>query len=217
MVSANQFRARLTACSPTVVPLVRASVMTLVLTALSATSVLAQIYVITEADGSRRFTNEPVEGAQVFLETRYSLVAASVSSRGPVPFQNEISDAALRHGINPKLVEAVIAAESAFDPRALSKKGAQGLMQLMPDTADRFGVANVWDPKQNIAGGTAYLGWLYKEFDGDLHNVLAAYNAGEGAVTRHGGMPPYAETRQYVDRVLAYYRSRGGDFGMGSR
>ena len=93
MVSANQFRARLTACScsPTVVLLVRASVMTLVLTALSATSVLAQIYVVTAADGSRRFTNEPVEGAQVFLETRYSLVAASISSRGPVPFQNEIS------------------------------------------------------------------------------------------------------------------------------
>jgi len=80
-----------------------------------------------------------------------------------------------------------------------------------------FGVANVWDPKQNIAGGTAYLGWLIKEFDGDLRNVLAAYNAGEGAVTRHGGMPPYAETRQYVDRVLAYYRSRGGISSTGSR
>ncbi len=217
MVSATPFHPRLAVDSPAVVPLVRAMLITVVLTALSATSVLAQIYVVTAADGSRRFTNEPVEGAQVFLETRYSLDAASVSPRGPVPFQNEISDAALRQGINPKLVEAVIAAESAFDPRALSKKGAQGLMQLMPDTADRFGVANVWDPKQNIAGGTAYLGWLIKEFDGDLRNVLAAYNAGEGAVTRHGGMPPYAETRQYVDRVLAYYRSRGGDFSTGSR
>jgi soluble lytic murein transglycosylase-like protein len=128
-----------------------------------------------------------------------------------VPYQREISDAALREGIDAKLVEAVIAAESDFDPRALSKKGAQGLMQLMPDTADRFGVANVWDPQQNIDGGTAYLGWLIDQFNGDLDNVLAAYNAGEGAVTRHGGMPPYAETREYVDRVLSYYRSVGGD------
>jgi soluble lytic murein transglycosylase-like protein len=194
-----------------VAPLLRAMAMTLVLVALSATSALAQIYVVTEADGTRRYTNEPVQGAKVFLETRYSLDAAPARYRGPVPYQREISDAALREGIDAKLVEAVIAAESDFDPRALSKKGAQGLMQLMPDTADRFGVANVWDPQQNIDGGTAYLGWLIDQFNGDLDNVLAAYNAGEGAVTRHGGMPPYAETREYVDRVLSYYRSVGGD------
>lgn len=217
MVSVAQLRQCLAVCSPVVAPLVRATVMTLVLMALSATSALAQIYVVTAADGTRRFTNEPVPGAQIFLQTRYSRDVATASRRGRVPFHDEITDAALREGVDARLVEAVIAAESAFDARALSKKGAQGLMQLMPDTADRFGVANAWDPQQNIAGGTAYLGWLIKEFDGDLHNVLAAYNAGEGAVTRHGGVPPYAETREYVDRVLAYYRSLGGGSVMGSR
>ena len=99
----------------------------------------------------------------------------------------------MRQGIDARLVEAVIAIESAFDPRALSAKGAQGLMQLMPDTAQRFGVANPWDPKQNIAGGTAYLRWLIDEFNDDPRRVLAAYNAGEGDVTRYGGVPPYPE------------------------
>lgn len=178
------------------------------LTALSAGAALAQIYVVVEPDGTRRFTNEPVKGSEVFLET---LFTSTPSASRTVPFRREIDHAALRAGIDARLVEAVIAAESAFDPNALSKKGAQGLMQLMPDTADRFGVANAWDPRENILGGTAYLKWLIGEFRGDLRHVLAAYNAGEGAVTRHGGVPPYAETRQYVDRVLTYYRSLGGD------
>ena len=200
----------MTPLSPTVRALLRASAVALVLTALSATSALAQIYVVVAADGSRRFTNEPVEGAEVFLETRYSLAPASVLTRAAVPFQQQIADVSMRQGVDARLVEAVIATESAFDPRALSTKGAQGLMQLMPDTADRFGVANPWDPEQNIAGGTAYLRWLIEEFNGDQRRVLAAYNAGEGAVTRYGGVPPYPETRGYVDRVLAYYRGLGG-------
>ena len=127
-----------------------------------------------------------------------------------MPFQQEIAAASTRQGIDARLVEAVIATESAFDPRALSAKGAQGLMQLMPDTADRFGVANPWDPEQNIAGGTAYLRWLIDEFNDDLPRVLAAYNAGEGAVNRYGGVPPYPETRGYVARVLSYFRRLGG-------
>ncbi len=192
----------------------RASGIVVVVTVLSATPALAQIYVVVDPDGSRRFTNEPVEGAEVFLETRYSLAPASVLNRGPVPFQQEIADASMRQGVDARLVEAVIATESAFDPRALSTKGAQGLMQLMPDTADRFGVANPWDPKQNIAGGTAYLRWLIDEFNGDPRRVLAAYNAGEGAVTRYGGVPPYPETRGYIDRVLAYYRGLGGNSAL---
>jgi hypothetical protein len=186
----------------------RASVVALVLAALSATAAMAQIYVVVDADGTRRFTNEPISGGEVFLETHFS---TRPGVRNAVPFRREIDDAAFRAGVDPRLIEAVIAAESAFDPQALSKKGAQGLMQLMPDTAVRFGVANVWDPKQNIDGGAAYLRWLIAEFNGDLRHVLAAYNAGEGAVERHGGVPPYQETRQYIDRVLAYYRGLGGD------
>ena len=113
-------------------------------------------------------------------------------------------------GIEPLLVEAVIAAESAFDPRAVSSKGAQGLMQLMPETAQRFAVDNVWDPGDNIRGGATYLSELMSMFGGDLRNVLAAYNAGEGAVMRYGGVPPYDETVGFVARVLDYYRTRGG-------
>jgi soluble lytic murein transglycosylase-like protein len=177
--------------------------------ALSATQAWAQIYVIELPDGSRRFSNEPVVGAKIFVETRYTGSPVLSTRLGSAPFQREIADAAGQKGVDARLVEAVIAVESAFDPNAVSKKGAQGLMQLMPDTADRFGVANVWDPRQNIGGGTAYLRKLIDMFNGDLRHVLAAYNAGEGAVTRHGGVPPYPETIQYIDRVLDYYRTLG--------
>jgi len=105
--------------------------------------------------------------------------------------------------LDPNLVLAVIEAESGFNPGALSPKNAQGLMQLIPATAARFGVANVWDPEQNVRGGMAYLKWLMSYFDGDLELVLAAYNSGEGAVQRYGGVPPYTETRGYVARILA--------------
>jgi len=105
--------------------------------------------------------------------------------------------------LDPNLVLAVIEAESGFNPGALSPKNAQGLMQLIPATAERFGVANVWDPEQNVRGGMAYLKWLMRNFNGDLELVLAAYNSGEGAVQRYGGVPPFAETRGYVARILA--------------
>jgi soluble lytic murein transglycosylase-like protein len=104
--------------------------------------------------------------------------------------------------LNPNLVLAVIEVESNFDPQARSPKNAQGLMQLIPETAERFGVRDVWDAEQNIRGGMAYLRWLNRHFDGDLELVLAAYNAGEGAVKRYGGIPPYAETQNYVQRII---------------
>ncbi len=104
-------------------------------------------------------------------------------------------------GLNPELVLAVVEVESNFSPSAQSPKRAQGLMQLIPATARRFGVADPWDPHQNLRGGMAYLRWLLDHFDGDLRLALAGYNAGEGAVSLHGGIPPYTETRNYVRRV----------------
>jgi soluble lytic murein transglycosylase-like protein len=103
--------------------------------------------------------------------------------------------------LNPELVLAVIEVESNFDPNARSPKQAQGLMQLIPATARRFGVADPWDPRENIRGGMTYLRWLLDHFDGDLRLALAGYNAGERAVERHGGVPPYSETQAYVRRV----------------
>jgi soluble lytic murein transglycosylase-like protein len=112
--------------------------------------------------------------------------------------------------LQPALVLAVMAQESGFNPNIVSPKNAQGLMQLIPDTAKRFGVKNVFDPTQNIRGGMAYLRWLLAYFEGDVRLALAAYNAGEGAVNRYRGVPPYAETRDYVRRITAAlgYRTR---------
>jgi hypothetical protein len=111
-------------------------------------------------------------------------------------------------GIDPFLARAVIQAESAFYTRARSRTGALGLMQLMPKTAQRFGVVDPFDPRQNITGGVKYLRWLTDNFNGDLPKVVAAYNAGESAVARYNGIPPFAETRAYVPRVLNLYQKR---------
>ncbi len=113
-------------------------------------------------------------------------------------------------GVDAALVEAVTANESGFDPRATSPAGAQGLMQLMPSTAAALGVGDSYDPAQNVRGGAIYLRQLLDRFGGDLRAALAAYNAGPGAVERFGGVPPFPETRAYVDRVLATYRALGG-------
>ncbi len=115
----------------------------------------------------------------------------------------DILMASVGTGVSPAMVLAVIAVESAGRPDAVSAAGAQGLMQLIPATAERFGVADPFAPEQNIAGGVAYLDWLLAEFEGDPLLALAGYNAGEGAVRRNGGVPPFAETRDYVPKVLA--------------
>lgn len=122
-------------------------------------------------------------------------------AKGPIAAM--VRRLAPQYRLSPDLVLAVIEQESGFNPGALSPKNAQGLMQLIPATAERFGVTDVWDPEQNLRGGMAYLNWLMNYFKGDLELVLAAYNAGEGAVTRHGGIPPYAETQDYVKRIIA--------------
>lgn len=120
-----------------------------------------------------------------------------------VPWGDQIAAAAERHGLAPELVAAVVSAESAFRPGAVSSKGARGLMQLMPATAERFGLhgEEVHDPERNLDAGTRYLRWLADRFDDRLELVLAAYNAGEGTVDRYGGVPPYGETRSYLKRI----------------
>lgn len=118
--------------------------------------------------------------------------------------------AARRHGLDPELVLAVVSVESGFRPQAVSPKGAQGLMQLMPKTASELGVADAFDPEQNLDGGVRHLGSLLSQYGGDVRRALAAYNAGQGAVDRHNGVPPYAETRAYVERVLRRYSPPAG-------
>ena len=122
-------------------------------------------------------------------------------------FAPHIMAAAHLSAVEPALIEAVITAESGYDSAAVSKAGAVGLMQLMPDTAQRYGVINRWDPAQNILGGARYLNFLLRKFNNDHELALAAYNAGEGAVEKHRNrIPPFSETRKYVPRVLAYYQ-----------
>ncbi len=114
--------------------------------------------------------------------------------------------ACIRYGIDPLLIYAQMHQESSFKPRALSYKGASGYMQLMPATARRFGVTNIWDPQQNIDAGVRYMRWLLDTFNGDMSLALAGYNAGEGAVMKYGwSIPPYNETREYVRRISARY------------
>lgn len=121
------------------------------------------------------------------------------------PYGQIIYDIAIRHSINPHLVAALIHVESAFNARAVSPKGAYGLMQLLPETARRFGLnkkKDLFDPKKNLEAGVRYLKWLTTRFDGDAQKILAAYNAGEGAVQRFGGIPPYQETQNYVSKIF---------------
>jgi soluble lytic murein transglycosylase-like protein len=130
--------------------------------------------------------------------------AQAAGSAGPTPFAAEISEAAARNGVDPKLLTGLIRAESNFDPNATSPAGAQGLTQLMPGTAASLGVTNPLDPAQAIEGGAKYLRQQLDRFGGDATKALAAYNAGPGAVERFGGVPPYAETQAYVRKVLGY-------------
>jgi soluble lytic murein transglycosylase-like protein len=167
----------------------------------------AQIYTWRDADGRlvlsnvRPDTNPGIPSYEVpesddIKTTRYAEAATSRS------FDDLIAEHASRQGVRKDLVRAVIQVESAFNPRALSNKGAMGLMQLMPATARDLGVANPFDPSENVRGGVTYLRQLLDRYDGDERLALAAYNAGPGAVDRHGQtVPPFRETRDYVKRV----------------
>ena len=122
-----------------------------------------------------------------------------------------VREAAERHKVDPALVKAVITNESGWNSHAVSRKGAVGLMQLIPETAQRYGVGNSFDPVQNVEGGTTYLKWLLDRYKGDLTKTLAAYNAGEHAVDLSGGVPAFRETQQYVRKVTdTYFRSDSG-------
>ena len=121
-------------------------------------------------------------------------------------FAPEIGQASSEHGVEPSLIRAIIHAESAYQPDAVSPRGAQGLMQLMPGTQQDLGVVDVFQPASNINGGTSYLAQMLDEFDGDVRLASAAYNAGPGAVRKYGGVPPYSETKEYVRRIEILHR-----------
>jgi soluble lytic murein transglycosylase-like protein len=162
-------------------------------------------------NGVTHYTNRPPAGQRTEIVFSYIESCFACSARPAVDFHNvalntsayvdEVVAAAAANGIDAAFVRAVIHAESAFNPNALSNKGAQGLMQLMPATAERFGVTDAFEAGQNIAGGTRYLAWLLKRFNGDTRLAAAGYNAGEGAVDRYGGVPPFQETQRFVERV----------------
>ena len=125
---------------------------------------------------------------------------------GDTTVDSYLVDSAKRNSVDPLLLYAIMHQESTFKPRAMSNKGARGLMQLMPGTAQRFGVTNIWDPRQNIEGGSRYVRFLLDMFDGDVKLALAGYNAGEGAVLKYGyNVPPYSETQEYVRRISRRY------------
>jgi soluble lytic murein transglycosylase len=174
----------------------------------------AQIYVYKDAYGRTYFTDSPAHDGFEAYKPKGTL---KHSPRQPTPEMAKSYDLAIRrasrqHGVSAALVKAVIAAESGFDRLAESSKGARGLMQLMPATADQLGVDDAYDPWQNIDGGTRYLCELIDRFPGELELALAAYNAGPETVRQYQGIPPYKETRGYVKRVLAYYKKFHADF-----
>ena len=173
----------------------------------------ADIYRYEDDDGIVHFTDAPTDRRfKVFmrdlkkdkqLRTRLQLS----SSVNPAEYDHIISTCASKYGVNQSLIKAVIQAESGYNPNAISRKGASGLMQLMPGTARSLNVSNSFDPKDNVEGGVKYLRFLLDTFRGDVSLAVAAYNAGLNKVAKYGGIPPYNETRTYVNRVLSYMQS----------
>lgn len=169
----------------------------------------ADIHRTVGEDGVISFTSTAKPGSvRVAIDKKSKPDIHMPSDHSPERFSRydeHIRQAATLYQIPVELVRAVIQVESNYDPRALSPAGAQGLMQLMPFTAERMMVTDIMDPRQNIMGGTRYLRILANMFNGDIHLTVAGYNAGEGAVIRYGGIPPYEETQHYVVKVLENY------------
>lgn len=186
--------------------------------ALGPAAAHADIYRYVDEHGTVHFTNTPDDSRfKLYMTTRRDpdVVTNVLTSRGVHAYPSEarrkyhthILAAARVYQLEPALLHAVISAESGYDALARSPRGARGLMQLMPDTARRYGVDDPLDPEQNIYGGAAYLRDLLTLFGNDLKLALAAYNAGEGSVLEYGNrIPPYRETTQYVPKVLSYYK-----------
>ena len=169
---------------------------------------LAEIYYRIDENGVARFTNAPTTPDYRLLQPG---VLPSASRLTAASIDGLIEAFAAEHSIDSALIRAVIRAESNFNHRAVSRKGAQGLMQLMPATIWRLSVGDAFDPHENIGAGVRYLRQLLDQFQGDLTLALAAYNAGENAVLRYRGVPPYQETREYVKKVLSLYRRTRGE------
>jgi soluble lytic murein transglycosylase-like protein len=172
--------------------------------------VAADVYVYKDKQGVLTFTNVPThQGFQRVIRegnARFSGPGLLANS-----YEALIRSASNRHHVDADLIRAVIKVESDFDSSARSNKGAAGLMQLMPDTARLHNVVDLYDPSANIDGGVRHLKLLLQKYQGDLELSLAAYNAGIKAIEKHGGIPPFAETRDYVRRVLNYYQTYRGD------
>lgn len=179
----------------------------------------ADIYGFVDTDGTVNLANHPTTDRYELWQRERREPSAKDAAAPLAPgelagrydrFRSLVDEAARTAEVDAALVHAVIAVESRYNPKAISKKGASGLMQLMPDTAKRYGVADVFDPAQNIRAGALYLRDLLRMFDKDLKLALAAYNAGEHVVARYGNrIPPYRETEAYVPKVLAYYKKLG--------
>jgi transglycosylase-like protein with SLT domain/uncharacterized protein DUF4124 len=169
-----------------------------------AQPVRADVYMYKDKQGVLTFTNVPNHTGykRILKDTGGSLGGGTATSAA---FDELIRSASGRYNVDPDLIRAVIKTESDFNTNARSNKGAMGLMQLMPETARLHNVADAYDPNANVEGGVRHLRMLLERYQGDLELSLAAYNAGAGAVEKHGGIPPYNETREYVRKVLRYY------------
>lgn len=162
---------------------------------------LADIYRFKDENGVWRYTNIKSDARyRLFIKSREQMAVEYIDKYGSI-----IEEASNMYNVEPSLIKAVIKAESAFNPRAVSHKGAQGLMQLMPATADLMRVNDPFDPTDNIYGGTKYLRGLLDRFGHNMELAVAAYNAGPEAVARNNGIPPYQETQTFVRRVIRYY------------
>ena len=170
-------------------------------------SVHADIYMYIDENGVMHFTNTPTSNQQdykIYIKERAS-ISAKFSTTDK--YDHFISEASRQYGVDSKLLKAMIKAESDFDPRAISKKGAMGLMQIMPENFEMLDLKNPFDPWENIKAGARYFKALHERFKGKLALSLAAYNAGPTAVDRYKNIPPFQETEEYVRRVLSYYRT----------
>jgi len=167
-----------------------------------------QIVLLVDEQGHRVYINtgEPTSGVD-WITRSFRPGSFAASSRSSEEIDQLVEQTASRYKVDPELVRAIIRVESDYDPKAVSSKGAMGLMQLIPATAQRLGVSNPFDPKQNLEGGVKYLKDLLNLFGGDLSLSLAAYNAGEHSVQRFGGIPAIPETRDYVRKVTSLYQT----------